>query len=99
LVPETVKAIGKDAEVHVDTGIMHGADIIAAIAKGAKFTLIGRAYLYGLMSGGREGVDKALSILHTDMVRTMKLLGVRSLDELEPGHVKILERLSPSAIQ
>jgi isopentenyl diphosphate isomerase/L-lactate dehydrogenase-like FMN-dependent dehydrogenase len=99
LVPETVKAIGKDAEVHVDTGIMHGADIIAAIAKGAKFTLIGRAYLYGLMAGGREGVDKALSILHADMVRTMKLLGVRSLDELEPGHVKILERLSPSAIQ
>jgi isopentenyl diphosphate isomerase/L-lactate dehydrogenase-like FMN-dependent dehydrogenase len=99
LVPETVKAIGKDAEVHVDTGIMHGADIIAAIAKGAKFTLIGRAYLYGLMSGGREGVDKALSILHTDMVRTMKLLGVRSLEELEPGHVKILERLTPSAIQ
>jgi isopentenyl diphosphate isomerase/L-lactate dehydrogenase-like FMN-dependent dehydrogenase len=99
LVPETVKAIGKDAEVHVDTGIMHGADIIAAIAKGAKFTLIGRAYLYGLMAGGREGVDKALSILQTDMVRTMKLLGVRSLDELEPGHVKILERLSPSAIQ
>jgi isopentenyl diphosphate isomerase/L-lactate dehydrogenase-like FMN-dependent dehydrogenase len=99
LVPETVKAIGKDAEVHVDTGIMHGADIIAAIAKGAKFTLIGRAYLYGLMAGGREGVDKALSILHTDMVRTMKLLGVMSLDELEPGHVKILERLRPSAIQ
>ena len=99
LVPETAKAIGKDAEVHVDTGIMHGADIIAAIAKGAKFTLIGRAYLYGLMAGGREGVDKALSILHADMVRTMKLLGVRSLDELEPGHVKILERLSPSAIQ
>jgi isopentenyl diphosphate isomerase/L-lactate dehydrogenase-like FMN-dependent dehydrogenase len=99
LVPETVKAIGKDAEVHVDTGIMHGADVIAAIAKGAKFTLIGRAYLYGLMSGGREGVDKALNILRTDMIRTMKLLGVRSLDELEPGHVKILERLSPSTIQ
>jgi len=99
LVPETVKAIGKDAEVHVDTGIMHGADIIAAIAKGAKFTLIGRAYLYGLMSGGREGVDKALSILRTDMIRTMKLLGVRSLQELEPSHVKILARLSPASSQ
>jgi L-lactate dehydrogenase (cytochrome) len=95
LVPETVKAIGKDAEVHVDTGIMHGADIIAAIAKGAKFTLVGRAYLYGLMAGGREGVDKMISILKTDMTRTMKLLGVRSLDELEPGHVKYLERLAP----
>lgn len=94
LVPETVKEIGKDAEVHVDTGIMHGADIIASIAKGAKFTMVGRAYLYGLMAGGREGVDKMISIMHNDMVRTMKLLGARSLEELEPGHVKILERLT-----
>lgn len=93
LLPETVRAVGMDAEVHVDTGIMHGADIIACIAKGAKFTLVGRAYLYGLMAGGREGVDKMVSILHADMARTMKLLGVRSLAELEPGHVKILERL------
>lgn len=93
LLPETVKAIGGDAEVHVDTGIMHGADIIACIAKGAKFTLVGRAYLYGLMAGGREGVDKMINIMQSDMTRTMKLLGVRSLEELEPGHVKILERL------
>jgi isopentenyl diphosphate isomerase/L-lactate dehydrogenase-like FMN-dependent dehydrogenase len=94
LLPETVKAIGKNAEVHIDTGIMHGADIIASIAKGAKFTMIGRAYLYGLMAGGREGVDKTIEILQGQMVRTMKLLGARSLDELEPGHVKILERLT-----
>jgi isopentenyl diphosphate isomerase/L-lactate dehydrogenase-like FMN-dependent dehydrogenase len=93
LLPETVKAVGRNAEVHVDTGIMHGADIIASIAKGAKFTLIGRAYLYGLMAGGREGVDKTIEILEGQMIRTMKLLGARSLDELEPGHVKILERL------
>ena len=94
LLPETVKAVGKNAEVHVDTGIMHGADIIAAIAKGAKFTMIGRAYLYGLMAGGREGVDKTIEILQGQMIRTMKLLGANSLDELEPGHVKILERLT-----
>jgi L-lactate dehydrogenase (cytochrome) len=74
---------------------MHGADIIASIAKGAKFTLVGRAYLYGLMAGGREGVDKMLKIMESDMVRTMKLLGVKSLEELEPGHVKILDRLVP----
>lgn len=97
LLPETVKEIGKDAEVHVDTGIMHGADIIACIAKGAKFTLVGRAYLYGLMAGGREGVDKMISIMQSDMVRTMKLLGARSLEELEPAHVKILERLTQKA--
>jgi len=94
LLPATVREIGKDAEVHVDTGIMHGADIIACIAKGATFTLVGRAYLYGLMSGGREGVDKMIEILGTQMSRTMKLLGARSLAELEPGHVKILERLT-----
>ncbi len=93
LLPETVRAIGMDAEVHVDTGIMHGADIIACIAKGAMFTMVGRAYLYGLMAGGREGVDKMINIMQSDMTRTMKLLGVRSLAELEPGHVKILERL------
>ena len=87
LLPETVREIGKDAEVHVDTGIMHGQDIVACIAKGAKFTLIGRAYLYGLMAGGREGVDKTIDILGTQMTRTMKLLGARSLEELEPGHV------------
>lgn len=95
LLPETVKSIGKDAEVHVDTGIMHGADIVACVAKGAKFTLVGRAYLYGLMAGGREGVDKMINIMRTDIIRTMKLLGVRSLEELEPGHVKYLERLTP----
>ncbi len=94
LLPDTVKAVGKNAEVWVDTGIMHGADIIASIAKGATFTLIGRAYLYGLMAGGREGVDKTIEILQGQMTRTMKLLGVNSLEELEPGHVKILERLT-----
>jgi isopentenyl diphosphate isomerase/L-lactate dehydrogenase-like FMN-dependent dehydrogenase len=94
LVPETVKQIGKHAEVHIDTGIMHGADIVASIAKGAKFGLVGRAYLYGLMAGGREGVDKTIEILGTQMTRTMKLLGARSLAELEPGHVKVLEPLT-----
>jgi L-lactate dehydrogenase (cytochrome) len=76
----------------VDTGIMHGADVIASIAHGARFTLIGRAYLYGLMAGGREGVDKTLEILQGQMLRTMKLLGVKSLEELQPEHVKILRR-------
>jgi L-lactate dehydrogenase (cytochrome) len=94
LLPETVKQVGADAEVWVDTGIIHGQDIVACIAKGANFTLIGRAYLYGLMAGGREGVDRTIEILRGEIVRTMKLLGVNSLAELEPGHVKILERLT-----
>lgn len=90
LLPEVVKEIGGRAEIHVDTGIMHGADIVTAIAHGAKFTWVGRAYLYGLMAGGKEGVDRSLEILRVQMTRTMKLLGARSLSELEPGHVKFL---------
>lgn len=95
LLPEVVREVGNDTEVHLDTGIMSGADIVASVALGARFTLIGRAYLYGLMAGGREGVDRAIEILRGEIVRTMKLLGVRSLDELEPGHVTQLQRLVP----
>ena len=57
LLPEVVREVGMDTEVMVDTGIMNGADIVASMALGAKFTLIGRAYLYGLMAGGRRGPD------------------------------------------
>jgi L-lactate dehydrogenase (cytochrome) len=93
LLPEVVKEVGADLEVHLDTGIMSGQDIVAAIAHGAHFTMIGRAYLYGLMAGGRPGVDRTIEILRGQIERTMRLLGVRSLDELEPGHVTALRRL------
>ncbi len=78
-----------------DTGIMNGADIVASIALGARFTLIGRAYLYGLMAGGRQGVDRTIAILRSEIERTMTLLGVSSLAELEPRHVTPLRRLVP----
>ncbi len=61
----------------LDTGIMNGADIVASVAMGARFTLIGRAYLYGLMAGGRQGVDRTIEILSSEIRRTMKLLGDR----------------------
>ncbi len=92
LLPQVVAAVGSDLEVHLDTGIMSGQDIIAALAHGAHFTLIGRAYLYGLMAGGRPGVDRAIEILSEQIERTMRLLGVTTLDELEPGHVTQLQR-------
>jgi L-lactate dehydrogenase (cytochrome) len=95
LLPDVVREVGTDLEVHVDTGIMSGADIVASVALGARFTLIGRAYLYGLMAGGREGVDRAIQILSDQVVRTMKLLEVASLDELTPAHVTQLQRLTP----
>ncbi len=97
LLPEVVREVGADTEIAIDTGIMNGADIVASIALGAKFTLIGRAYLYGLMAGGRQGVDRAIQILADQVVRTMQLLQVTSLAELTPAHVTQLERLVPRA--
>ncbi len=97
LLPHVRKAVGDDFTVMVDTGIMNGADIVAAIALGADFTLIGRAYLYGLMAGGRAGVDRTIAILRTEIERTMRLLGVSSLAELEPRHVTQLTQLVPVA--
>lgn len=93
LLPQVVREVGKDATVMIDTGVMNGADIVASIALGAKFTLIGRAYLYGLMAGGRQGVDRAIAILRGEIERTMTLLGVSTLAELEPRHVTQLTRL------
>lgn len=95
LLPKVVRELGNDTEVMIDTGIMSGADIVAAVALGARFTLIGRAYLYGLMAGGRTGVDRAIHILSDEIVRTMKLLGVRTLADLEPAHVTQLARVVP----
>ena len=95
LLPDVVREVGGDVEIGVDTGIMNGADIVASVALGAQFTMIGRAYLYGLMAGGRRGVDRALQILIDEMERTMKLLGASTLAELEPAHVTQLERLVP----
>jgi len=94
LLPEVVGEVGRDVEVGIDTGIMSGADIVAAIALGARFTLIGRAYLYGLMAGGRRGVERAIDILRDEITRTMKLLGAHSLADLHPRHVVQLERLT-----
>ena len=92
LLPEVIKEISGKAEVHVDTGIMHGQDVVAALAAGANFTWIGRAYLYGLMAGGKAGVDKTLEIFRTQITRTFKLLGVQSVADLTPDHVRFVAR-------
>jgi L-lactate dehydrogenase (cytochrome) len=93
LLPTVAREVGDDTEIVLDTGIMSGADIVAAIALGARFTLVGRAYLYGLMAGGEAGVDRAITILSEQVARTMRLLGVTRLDELEPRHVTKLSGL------
>jgi L-lactate dehydrogenase (cytochrome) len=89
VLPDVVDAVSAQAEVWVDTGIMSGADVVAAVALGARTALVGRAYLYGLMAGGERGVERAAEILCAEVRRTMQLLGVRSINELGPQHVQL----------
>ena len=87
LVPAVRAKLDGRAEVLVDSGITTGADVVAAIALGAHAALVGRAYLYGLMAGGQRGVARAVQILSDEVARTMALLGVNTVGELNPEHV------------
>ncbi|WP_280486217.1 alpha-hydroxy acid oxidase [Nocardia farcinica] len=98
LLPEVARELAGDTEILLDTGIMSGADIVAAVALGARCTLVGRAYLYGLMAGGEAGVQRAVDILAGQLERTMRLLGVTCLEELNPRHVTQLTRLAPRPV-
>ena len=73
--PGIAAAVGDRAEVYVDGGILNGADVVAAVAMGARAACVGRAYLYGLMAGGERGVARAGELLRKETVRTMQLLG------------------------
>ena len=87
--PEVRRRLGPEPTVLVDTGIMSGADVVAAVALGADAAMIGRAYLYGLMAGGGEGVARALEIFRSEMMRTMQLMGVARMEELTPEMVAL----------
>ena len=76
-------------EVLLDGGIRRGSDIVKALCLGARAVLIGRAYAYGLGAGGEAGVARAIDILRTDLVRTMKLLGCPSVAELDRSYVDV----------
>ncbi len=89
VLPDVLDAVGDRTEVWVDTGVMTGGDVVAAIALGARTVLVGRAYLYGLMAGGERGVDRAAEILTREVRRTMQLLGAASIAALRPSHVRL----------
>ena len=81
--PRIVDAVGDNTEVWMDSGIRTGQDILRCIALGAKGTLIGRSYVYGLGAAGQAGVTKALEILHNELDLTMALCGRSNLDEVK----------------
>lgn len=86
--PAVVDAVGDRAEVYVDGGILSGADLVAAVALGARAGLVGRAYLYGLMAGGERGVQRVVELLEAEVRMTMALLGVTGVQELDRDHVQ-----------
>ena len=81
--PAIVDAVGDKTEIWMDGGIRTGQDVLRAVALGARGTLIGRAFLYGLGAGGRAGVTRVLEILHKELDLTMALCGRSNLSEVD----------------
>jgi L-lactate dehydrogenase (cytochrome) len=88
LLPEVKQSLPA-TEVYIDGGITDGADALAAIALGAQGVFVGRAHLYGLMAGGSAGVQKVVDLFREQITTQMALLGVRTLKELSPDHVRL----------
>ncbi len=89
LLPGVVEAVGTQCEVLFDSGIRRGSDIVKALCLGAKAVLVGRAYAYGMAAAGDVGVERAMEILHSDLVRTLKLLGCKSVRDLDASYVRL----------
>ncbi len=89
VLPAVVDAVGADAEVYVDGGILSGSDVVAAVACGARAALVARAYLYGLMAGGERGVQRTADIFRAEIAQTLALLGVTRVSDLRREHVRL----------
>ena len=82
MLPSIMDAVGDSVEVHLDSGIRSGQDVLKALALGAKGTYIGRAFIYGLGAMGKEGVTKSLEIIEKELDTTMALCGETSVNDL-----------------
>jgi isopentenyl diphosphate isomerase/L-lactate dehydrogenase-like FMN-dependent dehydrogenase len=81
--PAIVAAVGGKMTIFLDSGVRRGSDIVKAVALGADAVLVGRAPLYGLAAAGEAGVVRALDLLRTETVRTMAMLGARTIGEVD----------------
>ena len=95
--PEVVAAVNGRVDVLMDGGIRRGSDVVKALALGARAVLIGRAYAWALAAAGPDGVARAIQILRTDIVRTMKLLGCEATSSLDRSCVDAPPAWSPPA--
>lgn len=97
--PEVVDAVGKRIAVLVDSGFRRGSDVVKALALGAHAVMIGRATLYGIAAGGQPGAQRALTIFREEIDRVMALLGCRSVADLGPECLHIVEGALRAAAQ
>jgi isopentenyl diphosphate isomerase/L-lactate dehydrogenase-like FMN-dependent dehydrogenase len=88
--PEVVSACNGQVDVLMDGGIRRGADVVKALCLGARAVMIGRAYAWGLAAAGGPGVARAIDILRTDMIRTMRLLGCSSVSALDRSFIQVV---------
>lgn len=91
--PDILDAVGDRAEVILDGGIRRGTDVVKAVALGAKAVVVGRLAAIGLAAGGRAGVERALSMLSDEIVKTLELMGCSSVRDLGP---QCLQRAAPA---
>lgn len=91
ILPEIVAAVGERMEIHLDSGIRSGQDVLKALALGAHATSIGRAYIYGLGAMGEAGVTRALEVIHKELDTTMALCGERKVQDLGRHNLLIPE--------
>ena len=83
VLPSIVDAVGAQTEVWLDSGIRSGQDVLKSVALGARGTMIGRAFLYGLGAYGKAGVTRALEILYKEADVTMALCGRKNLAQID----------------
>ena len=91
MLPEIMDAVGDQVEVHLDSGIRSGQDVLKALALGAKGTYIGRAFVYGLGAMGQKGVTAALEVIHKELDTTMALCGETQVADLGRHNVLVPE--------
>lgn len=92
MLPEIAAAVGGRTEILLDSGVRTGTDVVKALSLGASACLIGRPWWYGLAVGGEAGVEQVLEDLHTEILRSMRLLGVTDPSGL--GHDNLRRRTS-----
>lgn len=94
MLPEILDAVGDKIEVHLDSGIRSGQDVLKALAMGAKGTYIGRSYIYGLGAMGEAGVTKALEVIHKELDTNMALCGRKDVRDLDRDILLVPEGFS-----